>query len=451
MKTETVGQEGKLYRNSILKLLIVLAIPTIIEELLSTLLQYVDTAMVGHLGEDATAAVNVTTTISWLIGSIYSAIGIGFVAMISKAVGLKDEGLVRKISMQALILACITGVTLGIVSAALSPYIPRWMDADETIWQDASDYFLIVSLAVPFRAVGSIFGAAIRATRDTKTPLYISFVINGMNVVLNYIFIYAADMGVVGAALASAVAYFIMGILMFAAYRKNEYLHYSWNEFKPDKERLVACIKVSLPVFGTSITSCLGYIVFARVVSGMGTTIFAAHSIAVSAETIFYIAGYGLRSATSTLVGNSLGEKNYVKYRMVSRMSVLVTMVMMCVSGVLLYFISDFLMSLLTNSARVAELGAEMLRIVAFTEPFFGLMIISEGIFYGLGKTKYPFMIETISMWGIRILFTIFVVKVWGMGLREVWYCMIADNVVKAILLFVPILFNKNKFNDSDI
>ena len=81
-----------------------------------------------------------------------------------------------------------------------------------------------------------------------------------------------------------------------------------------------------------------------------------------------------------------------------------------------------------------------MLQLVALSEPFFGLMVVLEGVFYGLGRTRYAFLVETIGMWGVRILFTFLCVQAWGLGLREVWYCMIADNVCKAILLLAPFL-----------
>ena len=81
-----------------------------------------------------------------------------------------------------------------------------------------------------------------------------------------------------------------------------------------------------------------------------------------------------------------------------------------------------------------------MLRLVALSEPFFGLMVVLEGIFYGLGRTRYAFVVETVGMWCVRILFTFLCVRVWGLGLRAVWYCMIADNVCKAILLLIPFL-----------
>ncbi len=183
-------------------------------------------------------------------------------------------------------------------------------------------------------------------------------------------------------------------------------------------------------------------------VSGMGTTVFAAHSIAVTAETIFYIPGYGLRTATSALVGLSYGEKDAKKLLIVSWLSVALTVMMMLFSGVLLYFTAYPLMRIFTSSSEAAAIGARMLRIVAFTEPFFGLMVVLEGILYGLGRTRYAFFVESGSMWGIRILFTFLCVKIWGLGLVNVWYCMIADNICKALLLAVPFVFCSRKILD---
>ncbi len=318
------------------------------------------------------------------------------------------------------------------------------LEQEAAVQKNASEYFFFISLSMLFRAMGTILGAALRAVKDTKTPLYISVIANGLNILLNYLLIYTAGWGVQGAAVASAVSYLVFGILMFAAYRRNVLLCWKWREFQIVPAKLKECVRVSLPVLGTGATSCLGYVVFARLVSGMGTTVFAAHSIAVTAETIFYIAGYGLRTATSTLVGNALGEGDGDKIRLVGRVSTMVTVSMMCLNGVLLYFLSAPLMSLLTNSEQVAELDAAMLRLVAFSEPFFGMMIVAEGIFYGLGKTRYPFVVETFSMWGIRILFTSLVVLVWKLDLTAVWYCMIADNVCKALLLMAGVS-RKNK------
>ena len=448
---QSTNQETKL---QIFKALVTLSIPTILEEMLATLLQYVDTAMVGQLGQNATAAVSVTTTITWLVGSICSALGIATLSMISKAVGSGDRERIRRISSQVLMLAVGCGVLVGGLSMLLSPYIPIWMGAEEEIQKDASVYFFIISVPMVFRACNSILGASIRATKDTKTPMYINLSANFLNVALNYLMIYTLGWGVTGAAVASAVSYTLSGCCMFIAYRRNQLLHWEWKSFKVDGAILADCAKLSIPVLATNVTSCLGYVVFASLVTGMGTTIFAAHSIAVTAETIFYIPGYGLRTATSALIGISLGEGNRRKFENTSFISVLLTMAMMVLSGGVLYLTAYPLMCVFTNSEEVARIGAEMLKLVAFSEPFFGLMVVMEGIYYGLGRTKYTFWVTTLSMWGVRILFTWMCVELWNQGLTEVWYCMIADNVCKAVLLALPMLSGRRRralFPDEDV
>ncbi len=429
----------------LMRTLLLLSVPTIIEEVLATLLQYVDTAMVGRLGEQATASVSITTNVTWLINSVPSAIGTAILVLIAKAAGAGDRDRVKKLSQQALFLAVGSGGVLGVVSIVLSPYIPVWMGAEPAICGTASQYFFIISLPLVFRSVSTVMGAALRAVQNTKTPMAISVAANGLNIVLNYWMIYQLRLGVAGAAIASAVSYTLSGILMFTACRRNEWLCWRWREFAVAPRLLRECAAVGTPVLGSSVISCLGYVVFASLVSGMGTTVFAAHSIAVTAETIFYVPGYGLRSAASTLIGNARGEGNAAKLRTVGKLSVMLTVGIMCVSGVVLYAGARPLMRLFTPSEPVVQLGAQMLRLVAVSEPFFGLMVVLEGIFYGLGRTRYSFLVETVGMWGVRILFTCLCVRVWGLGLRAVWYCMIADNVCKAVLFAVPFLREKGR------
>lgn len=434
------------YYGRLLKTILMLSLPTIAEQILSTLMQYVDTAMVGRLGDNATAAVNVTTTVTWLTNSVPSAIGVGVLALISRYFGAHDDEKIRSVSKISLLLTVIFGAASGALSMALSPFIPVWMGAQPDVRADASMYFFIISIPMVFRAATTIFGAAIRAVQNTRTPMIISLASNLLNVGLNYLLIYTAGLGVVGAAIATAACSTLSGLLMFLAWRKNVHLRWGWCTFRIEKPILTQCLKTSVPVLGTNVVSCMGYVVFAGLVSGsMGTAVFAAHSIAVTAETIFYIPGYGLRTATSALVGAALGERDKRKFDAVCGLSVIITLVMMMINGVLLYYVSYPLMSLFTSSAETARLGAEMLKLVAFSEPFFGLMVVMEGVFYGLGRTRYAFIAESASMWGVRILFTFFCVKLWGLDLYAVWLCMIADNVCKALLFTIPVLSKKRR------
>lgn len=417
--------------------LITLSIPTILEEVFATLLQYVDTAMVGRLGEKATAAVSTTTSIGWMINSIPGAIAIAMLAIASKANGAGQDEKLKKLAGQSILYAFVVGVILEILALVLSPFIPIWMGVEEDIVRPASLYFSITSITLIFRTSARVFAAMIRSLKDTRSPMCISVAENILNVILNFVFIYGLGLGVVGAAIASCISFGIGGIAMFLMMLSKKQLRPSFVDLKPDKDIWMEALPIGYPVLGATVVSCMGYIVFAGMVSGMGTIIFAAHSIAVTAEQIVYIPGYGLRAATSTLIGNALGEGNTAKLSATRKMAILMTMVIMLVNGTLLFLFAYPFMQIFTNSTEVVIIGSKMLKLVSFSEIFFGLMIVLEGISYGMGQTKHIFVCESFSMWGVRIVGTFLCVKIFGLGLTAVWICMIADNICKAILLFI--------------
>ena len=437
------------------KNLILLSIPVVIEQLLITLTQYVDTAMVGQLGENATASVSLTTTITWLINSISFAASIAVMTLIASSIGSQDRKKTVILSKQSLILTFIFGIAVGAISIGASPFIPVWMGAAEDIRYDASIYFAITSIPMLFRSATIILGDAIRATGDTKSTMYVVITQNIFNVGLNYLFIYVLGLGVLGAAVATAISHTFSGIAIFIIYRKKACLYYPMKELRYDKVTMRICWRLIYPVLLTHIATRMAHVVFSGLVSsGMGTTIFASHSIAITAEGLFYVGGFGIQIAVQTMVGMAVGERNYKKFEEVVRSGSLMVLIFMTVTGAIMYLISDPLASFFTISDEVAKLSAEMLRLIAFTEPLFGVMIIMQGIYYGLGQNRYPMIGEIISMWGVRVVFTYLVINVWHLGLREVWFCMMADIIFKMLFFTLPMLFKRSResfFNRSFI
>ncbi len=422
---------------AMLATLIALAWPTILEQFLSTIVQYIDTAMVGQLGAEATATISLSSTYTWLINSIMSSAGVGFLAYVARAIGEKNEYKVRHAAGQAVMVVIVVGVILTAITLVAAPYMPIWMGAEETIHKDASIYFALINLPLVFRAAILIFGALLRSTGDTKTPMYINVLINVCNMLLNYVFIYALGFGAVGAGIATAISFIIGGILMTIAFVRNKTIAFQPAYAKPEWEILGGVLKIGIPVMLTSFVSHSGYVVATSFVSSMATTVYAAHSIAITAETIFYIPGYGIQAATSTLVGNALGENDKKKQRDVSLISIGIIFATMIVTGILLFFSAEMMMGLFTKDTQVIQIGANLLRIVAFSEPIFGSAAVMEGIYNGLGRTKYPFVVELVTRWGIRILGSFICVRIFDFGIHSIWYCMIADNVIKAVLLVV--------------
>ncbi len=181
---------GRMYDSSMLITILALAWPTMLEQLMQTAVQYIDTAMVGSLGTEATAAVGSTGTINWLIGSTISAVGVGFLSYIAKAYGAKEQEAAKRAAAQAVLLTCVLGVFFTVLTVSLSGVIPVWMQVKPGIQKMASAYFLILYLPMLPRTASIIFGTVLRAAGDTKSPMKIGLLVNLINVALNFLLIY---------------------------------------------------------------------------------------------------------------------------------------------------------------------------------------------------------------------------------------------------------------------
>jgi putative MATE family efflux protein len=423
-----------------------------LEQLLQTAVQYADTFMVGSLGTAATAAVGSTTTVNWLVGSTVYSLGIGFLAYISQAIGAGERHRAAHASAQAVLCTVILGLASTAVTLALSPFVPVWMHTAPEICELAGRYFFILYAPMLFRTASMIFGTCLRAAGDTKTPMRVSVLVNVLNVVLNFLLIYpsreirvfsasvtipGADMGVIGAGLASAVSFTVGGVLITAALYRHPVISPKGYGFKPDKEVLKPCLKVALPNMLQRFFTSLGYVVFASMINSLGSVSTAAHTIANTVESAFYIPGYGMQTAAATLAGNCVGAGDARKLKDMSRTIQLAEIALMVVSGGLLFAFAPQLVSLFSKDEQVILLCSTVLRMVALSEPFYGVSIITEGMLQGAGKTTMPFVFNILSMWGVRILGTFLCVRVFGLGLVAAWGCMIGNNMLLLVLFRV--------------
>ncbi len=428
--------------------IVALAWPTMMEELMQTAVQYIDTAMVGALGTQATAAVGATTTVNWLIGSTISAVGVGFLSFIARACGAGDREKASRAASQAVLAVLVCGIFFTALTLGLSPMVPVWMQVDPQIQDLASRYFFILYTPMLARTAIIIFGTLLRSVGDTKTPMRVGLIVNLTNVVLNFLLIYptrqifgvtvwGAGWGVIGAAAASAIGFTVGGVCMTAALWRHPILSPRGQSLRPDWTVLKPCLKVALPNglqrFGTS----LGYVAFAAMINSLGEVSTAAHTIANTVESAFYIPGYGMMTAAATLAGNALGARDHRRIKDLARMMIFIEVSLMVLSGSLLFAFAPRMMGLFSKDADVIRLGTIVLRMVAVSEPFYGVSIIIEGMMQGMGNTVLPFVFSVSGMWGIRIVGTFLCTQLLGMGLVSAWACMIGHN----LLLFCMFVF----------
>ena len=403
---------GSRFDRSMLGTVFTLAWPTMLEQLTQTAVQYIDTAMVGALGTQATAAVGATGTVNWMIGSIVSAVGIGFLAFIARQIGAGHPERARQASAQACLVTLILGTVLTAVTMLSARQVPVWMQVDPEIRDLAARYFLIIYLPMLFRTSSILLGTVLRSAGDTRTPMRIGMIVNGMNMILNFLLIFpsrtvsvlnlsitlpGAGLGVEGAAWASAVSFIYGGAAMIRALWKHPVISPKGQSFRPEGSILRPCFRVAVPNLAQRFATSFGYVVFASMINGLGGISTAAHTIANTVESLFYIPGWGMQTAAA-----------------------------------------EPLVRLFSRDESVIRLGVTVLRMVAVSEPFYGIPIVVEGLMQGVGKTTAPFVYNVIGMWAVRILGTWICTRFLGLGLVAAWGCMIGHN----LLLFVFFVFH---------
>ena len=423
---------------------------------MQTLVQYVDTAMVGVLGAQASAAVGLTGSVTWLVNGVFFAAGIGALAVISRALGAKDGRTARETAGQSVLIALVAGAVMCAVTLLVSPALPGWLNAEEEIKADATAYFSIICMPMLFQS--RFHHLRLRAARsgghaNADAGQRRHERLQRHHELLSHL----SDAGDAhsrpdlhharrgsgrerrghrhGALLRAGA-----GVLITVVMWKNPAVSPRDGMLRPNGRAMKNCLRVAVPVALARLTTSAGHVVFAGLVATLGTVSLAAHSIALTAEQAFYIPVLGINTAAATLTGNALGEKDARKLDMVGRSTIVVTLIMMSITGGLLFLFAPQVMGIFSPDARVVTQGTAILRLVALSEPIFGIAIGVEGMLQGAGDTMIPFVITTATMWMVRILGTVLVLNIFHQGLNAVWTCMVAENTVRGVLYLVRYL-----------
>lgn len=451
-------------KRRMLFIILALALPTMIEQLLQTAVQYIDVAMVGSLGTDATTVVGSTSTVNWLVGSTVSALGVGFLSIIAKAIGASDIQRVKRVASQTVLSVLVCGTVFTLLPLILSPFVPSLMNVEKHLRAETSTYFAILYTPMLMRTASIIFGTALRAAGDTKTPMRVGILVNILNVVLNFFFIYPTrditifgydinvfgfGMGTNGAAAASAIAYAFGGIAITIAIYKHPLLSPRGQSIRPDTSILHPCLKVALPNMLQRFTTSFGYVTFASMINSVGSVATAAHTFANTVESAFYVPGYGMQTAAATLTGNYYGSRDKSSMKEFTSMILKIEVFLMVISGGLLFAFAPSIMKIFSSDPKVISLASTVLRMVALSEPFYGVSIIIEGVLFGIGQTVTPFKYNVIGMWGVRIIGTFICTQLLSFGLIGAWACMIAHNLLLFVLYVIH--YKKGKWNPLNV
>ena len=459
---DLILRQKEVSRAEKIRLVLGMSLPAILAQLTSIAMQYIDAGMVGSMGAAATASIGLVSSTTWLIGGSCIGLSAGFYVQIAQLIGAGRDREAEDVLRQGLKAAVLLGILISVLCFGIGGSLPKWLGGDREIWSDSTAYFRIYCLAVPFVLVRQLSNGTMQSTGDMKTPSILSAVVCFLDVILNSLMIFptrtvrlsgfgpafevtipGAGLKVVGAALATALSEVIISLvaLYLVATRNKRISLRNEGSWKWRRSTVVNAAKIGIPLSFDQIFMCSAYVAGTRIVASLGTIAVAANSLAITAESLCYMPGYGIGAAATAIIGQTIGAGRRDLTKSFSRVSVYLGMVLMGLMGILMYFGAPTVFSMLTSSAEVAALGTQVLRIELVAEPLYGASICCAGVFRGAGDTLTPSVMNLVSMWCVRIALALVLVP--RMGLHGYWTAMALELCFRGLIFLVRLYRGK--------
>lgn len=433
---EKIDFNNLLYPNRAMFLLLV---PIVVEQLLNSFMGMADTMMVSNVGSEAISAVSLVDSINNLVIQMFAAMASGAAIICSQYLGHRDKEGSNKAARQVLLTVLAISVSLTLIGLLLRKPLLRLIfgQIEPGVMDKAMSYFLVTILSYPFLALFNAGAAFFRAGGNSRFPMIVSVISNLLNIGGNAILIFGLDMGVTGAALSTLFSRIFCAVVVLFSLRRDgqPIVVRDYYRIRPDMPLIMKILAIGIPSGIENGMFQFGKLAIQSTVSTMGTAAIAAQAMANILEMVNGIFGVGVGIGLMTMVGQALGagRKEEARYYIVKCTKI--GLVGILVSCLAVFGLAEPVTRLAGMEPESARLCLEMVTAITIAKPLFWAFSFIPG--YGMraaGDVKFSMITSTLTMWCLRVVLCIFLVKAYNMGPMAVWYGMFADWAVRGIV-----------------
>lgn len=417
-----------------------LAMPSIGEQLLNMTVHMVDTYLMGHIGAAALTAVGLSNNMVMLTQTFVMAVATGATAVVARLIGAREPQAASRVMQQSLLVGAAIGAVLTVVLSFFSVQAIGFYQPEPDVLVIGSTYMRIVAMSFLLQGILWVGNASLRGAGDTRTPLFLMLGVNALNIVTSLLFLYGVGpipaIGVYGPAVGTAVSMSAGGaVMLLILARGRRGMRLQRTGWRPDPSVIRRVTNVGLPAGGEQLALRFGMAVFQRLVAGLGTVAFAAHSVALTGMSVSFMPGFGFSVAATTMVGQALGARDPERAKRSVREALRVSAWAMGAAGLLLVLFAGQVMSVFVDDPEVIALGIMPLQVLGMIQPLSAASMVYSGSLRGAGDTRWTLVITTLSVWVLRVPLTMLLVG--PLGLVGAWLGMATDNVARATMVWL--------------
>lgn len=447
-------EDRKYYRDETIKL----TVPVFLELLISSLFGMVDMMMVGnsgpaHITTPSIAAIGITNQMMFIGIAVAQAISAGGTAMIARYYGAKRTDRIPDVVKHlVIIMIFVLIIPFVIITQSIPVKIMDFIGAQQDTISVGLNYFRVVTLGFIFQALNLGIFASIRGAGDTRTPMVINVLVNLLNVFGNYILIFGKlglpALGVTGAGLSTSISHVIAAIilLIIMASKKHTIRLDLAKGFRFNRAIIENLIRIGGPAAIEQVSFRVGVVFFIKIVSGLGTVVYATHQIALNILSLSFAPGQAFGIAASTLVGRSLGEERIDRADAFIKESNRLAIFSALFFGAIFFFFGPRLTALYTEDTSVIEESVNIMRIMAFIQPFQGSAFAFSGGLRGAGDTVSTLIVTMLGVVVVRLSVAYILINIVGIGLIGAWIAMFLDQFVRWLGIVIRYRTGKWKY-----
>jgi len=449
---------GVIDESNLIRSVFRLAWPVVVQQVSFSMVQLVDTALVGHLGEDALAGVRLGGQIFWFSQSGMIAIAVGSTAIIARNVGAGNAHLASRTLQNAILMALAWGVLVGLAMWFLGSWSLGALGAEAGAKHEGTTYLKAAAIGMPFWSMVFAGNASQQGAGDTTTPMITGLVINVANVVIAYTLINGAGpaprLNVLGSGAGFSGAAIIGCVLVLSVLTvRRGALHWApTRAFDLHTQDARRVLNVGIPAGVEQAQFNVAFMLYTRIIASLGTTALAAHGVTLAIQSLTFNVGFALSVATSALVGQSLGARKPDVAEKAAWLTTRYSLVFMTAMGILMMLFGRQITGIFVggeNADEVVDIGRKLLFIFAFALPGIAVSLCLGGALRGAGDTRTVLFIMAGSTWIVRLVPAYVFAITLGLGVPGAWLAAIMDINFRSLLMFLR--FRQGKWKEIAI
>jgi putative MATE family efflux protein len=424
-----------------------LAWPSITEQLLIMMVGMVSTIFVGRIGKETIAAVGMVNMLMFFFQTVFSGLATGSTVVIARVIGEGERHKAKIALIQSLFMSLIAGIAITAFGYAVAkPMIKLFFySAEPQVFDIALKFYRMVLIGLPFMVLDMVIAGSLRGAGDTKTPMYVTIIVNIINLVLSSILIFGVKFdgrilvpayGVVGTAIAVNTARISGGLIrVLVLYLGKGKLSLSKKDkYVLDKEMMKRIVNVGLPAFLEQVIMQGGFLIMQVLVVSMGTVSAAVYQVGVNVNSLAFMPIFGFAIAATTMVGQNLGKQNYEEAEIYAFETNKIAIIIITILGALMFIFAKPLAMLYSNDVEVVNASISVIRIFAVLEPFLGVMNVCAAVLRGAGDIKYIMYTAVVGLWLFRIAIAFSLQHFLNLGIYSVMIGVCFDFGIRAIM-----------------